>query len=65
MAYLPSLQEDIVTGQRVRNYTVSFTGAGHHWITVRASAIGRKRIHMLPFIIQASWVLVSAGVGIV
>ncbi|CAE7474256.1 FUC1 [Symbiodinium sp. KB8] len=41
------LQEDIVLGQRVRNYTLEQSeGSGWHPL-VRGSAIGRKRIHLL------------------
>mmetsp|Transcript_17806 Transcript_17806/g.40075 ORF Transcript_17806/g.40075 Transcript_17806/m.40075 type:complete len:161 (-) Transcript_17806:31-513(-) len=47
------LQEDVVVGQRVRNYTIersTFDG----WVTVAtASAIGRKRIHILTEAIEA------------
>ena len=42
------LQEDIVLGQRVRNYTLEQnTGSGWKSL-VKGSAIGRKRIHVLP-----------------
>ena len=40
-------------GQRVRNYTIAFTSGDERWIFVNASAIGRKRIHLLHRTIQA------------
>ena len=51
------VREDIVVGQRVRNYTIEYAGAGEtpSWTTlVRASAIGRKRIHLFPQPLNAS-----------
>lgn len=51
------LQEDLVWGQRVRNYTIASSVDGQVWNTlVQGSAIGMKRIHLLPE-------SVTAGVG--
>lgn len=42
------IQEGIVMGQRVRNYTIE-RSSSNGWVPlVSASAIGRKRIHLLP-----------------
>jgi len=41
------LQEDIVLGQRVRNYTLEQSQGSGWQPLVRGSAIGRKRIHLL------------------
>lgn len=42
------IQEDIVMGQRVRNYTIEHSSSKGWVPLVTASAIGRKRIHLLP-----------------
>merc|ERR1712070_170579 len=43
------LQENIVLGQRVRNYTIESSYDGNVWkALVSGSAIGMKRIHLLP-----------------
>lgn len=50
------IQEDIVVGQRVRNYTIEHSSpSDNRWVPlVTASAIGRKRIHLLPRSIRVS-----------
>merc|ERR1712072_1497353 len=43
------LQENIVLGQRVRNYTIESSTDGSVWeALLSGSAIGMKRIHLLP-----------------
>lgn len=51
------LEEDLVLGQRVRNYSVELKAAagGAPWVPIaRGGAIGRKRIHLLPAVHAAN-----------
>ena len=41
------LVEDIVTGQRIRNYTITMSDGGSKMTLVNGDAVGQKRIHLL------------------